>query len=118
VTYRPRASLKALARQYFHYGRWRRVVMRQHSGTASPRYLAPPAVVTGCALALLAAPIAPWALAVPGGYLLALLGATALTARGLPPRAVAMLPVAYATMHLCWGVGFLTSPRSLARRPR
>ena len=43
VTYRPRASLRALGSQYFHYGRWRRVVMREHPETASLRYLAPPA---------------------------------------------------------------------------
>ncbi|NEE36864.1 glycosyltransferase family 2 protein, partial [Streptomyces sp. SID7982] len=26
------------------------------------------------------------------------------------------IPVALATMHMCWGFGFLTSPRSLAKR--
>ena len=46
VTYRPRASVPALAHQYFHYGRWRRVVGRQHPGTINLRYLAPPAAVT------------------------------------------------------------------------
>ncbi|MGH3273888.1 MAG: glycosyltransferase family 2 protein, partial [Streptosporangiaceae bacterium] len=30
VTYRPRDGAMALGRQYFHYGRWRRVVGRQH----------------------------------------------------------------------------------------
>jgi succinoglycan biosynthesis protein ExoA len=45
VTYRPRESVRMLAGQYFHYGRWRRVVARQHAGTISPRYLAPPAAV-------------------------------------------------------------------------
>ncbi|MGE5136616.1 MAG: glycosyltransferase family 2 protein, partial [Gemmatimonadota bacterium] len=33
VTYRPRPSLGRLATQYFHYGRWRRVVAREHAGT-------------------------------------------------------------------------------------
>jgi hypothetical protein len=27
---------------------------------------------------------------------------------------VARIPFALATMHLCWGTGFLTSPRRLA----
>jgi glycosyltransferase involved in cell wall biosynthesis len=31
VTYRPRPNLAALAKQYFEYGRWRRVVSRKHS---------------------------------------------------------------------------------------
>ena len=43
VTYRPRASVRALVAQYFHYGRWRRVIVREHPETASFRYLAPPA---------------------------------------------------------------------------
>ncbi len=117
VTYRPRSSLKALARQYFHYGRWRRVVMRQHAGTANARYLAPPTAVLACAVGLLAAPLTPWSLLLPGGYLAGLIGASALTAKGLPMRSALTLPVVYATMHMSWGVGFLTSPRSLARRP-
>ena len=53
VTYRPRASLGALGAQYCHYGRWRRVVVREHPETASFRYLAPPgaAALTGAGLA-------------------------------------------------------------------
>ena len=35
VRYRPRGTLKALARQYFEYGRWRRVVSRAHPGTVN-----------------------------------------------------------------------------------
>ena len=116
VTYRPRSSLKALSRQYFHYGRWRRVVMRQHPETVSLRYLTPPAVVLACAAGTVGALVSPWALIVPGGYLLGVLGATALTAKGLSLRSVASLPVVYATMHVSWGIGFLTSPRRLARR--
>jgi GT2 family glycosyltransferase len=46
VTYRPRSTVRALAKQYFEYGRWRRVVSRRHKGTINYRYLAPP----GCAL--------------------------------------------------------------------
>lgn len=42
VTYRPRSSVRALAKQYFEYGRWRREVMRTHPGTINLRYLAPP----------------------------------------------------------------------------
>ena len=35
VTYRPRPTLAALAKQYFEYGRWRRVVTRHHQGTVN-----------------------------------------------------------------------------------
>ena len=57
VTYRPRASVRALGSQYFHYGRWRRVIVREHPETASFRYLAPPGVV-GLVAAGLAAGLA------------------------------------------------------------
>ena len=43
VTYRPRATLGALAKQQFRYGRWRRVVARRYPETVNLRYLAPPA---------------------------------------------------------------------------
>src|SRR6202167_2343598 len=54
VPSRPRPSVRALSSQYFHYGRWRRVVPRQHAGTINPRYLAPPLAVLAMALGTLA----------------------------------------------------------------
>jgi len=121
VTYRPRASVAALGAQYFHYGRWRRVVARQHAGTINLRYLAPPAAVLAIAMGILAglagATFGPgWLIAgfiVPGAYLAGVMGVAALAARRARARVVARIPVILATMHICWGVGFLTSPRSL-----
>jgi glycosyltransferase involved in cell wall biosynthesis len=52
VTYRPRSSVSALAKQYFEYGRWRRVVSRRHSGTINYRYLAPPFALVGFSVSL------------------------------------------------------------------
>jgi succinoglycan biosynthesis protein ExoA len=140
VTYRPRDCAAALGRQYFHYGRWRRVVGRQHPGTNNLRYLAPPtatAVIAAGSLAGLAGGAAlaaglrgPWplialaGLAAPAAYGAGVLAVTASAARQLRPSVVARLPVALATMHLTWGAGFLTSPRRLvphgpaARRDR
>ncbi|PRY01455.1 glycosyltransferase family 2 protein [Allonocardiopsis opalescens] len=126
VTYRPRPTVRALARQYFHYGRWRRVVARQHKGTINPRYLAPPLLV----LALLAGTLAGAAglaagwwpallgFAAPAGYLLAVLAASAAVGRGLKGTARLWLPVAVVTMHLSWGTGFLTSPPGLGADSR
>ena len=116
VTYRPRPTVATLARQYFDYGRWRRVVVRRNPGTVSARYLAAPVAVTGVAAGLLLAPRWPWALVLPAGYAGAVLAGTALTAGGLPARGKAALPLVYATMHMCWGAGFLTSPPSLGRK--
>jgi glycosyltransferase involved in cell wall biosynthesis len=114
VTYRPRGTVQALARQYFHYGRWRRVVSRRHS-TISARYLAPPILVVGLALSLAVAPWLPWSLLVPAGYLVAITVGGLLVGSGLPSRARALVPVALGTMHVCWGLGFLTSPGHLAQ---
>ncbi|MGV9304859.1 glycosyltransferase family 2 protein [Nonomuraea sp. NPDC003727] len=115
VTYRPRPNLRALAQQYFHYGRWRRVVARTHEGTINLRYLAPPAAVVAMALGLLVSPFFPLGLVIPGGYALAIVAGSVLTGSGLPGRARAVLPLVYAAMHLSWGWGFLTSPRELSR---
>jgi hypothetical protein len=134
VTYRPRASLRALGVQYFHYGRWRRVVVREHPETASFRYLAPPAAaalvgigsLTGLAgLAGLALPIsggAPAAvgwltagLVIPLGYLAGITAVSAALSRGIPAGVRARLPLVLGVMHMCWGTGFLTSPRTLHR---
>ncbi len=134
VSYRPRATAGALGSQYFHYGRWRRVVSRMHAGTINLRYLAPPlavaAMVTGV-LAGLAGLIGlgagaggwwPWLLvagfAMPLLYLLGVLGVTALAARSLDARALLFLPLVLVTMHVCWGIGFLSSPRRLVPHSR
>ncbi len=45
VSYRPRPSVRALAKQYKDYGRWRHVVARYHEGSINLRYLAPPTAV-------------------------------------------------------------------------
>jgi succinoglycan biosynthesis protein ExoA len=118
VSYRPRSSVRALARQYRDYGRWRRVVMREHEGTASLRYLAPPAAVVAVTVGTVVG-LAGWrpALLAPAGYAAGVLVGSAVAGRGLPPRSRAWLPLVLATMHGAWGVGFLTSPRAL-RAPR
>ena len=115
VSYRPRASLAALGRQYFYYGRWRRVVARTH-GTISARYLAPPSLVLGLGVALLIAPWWPWALLAPLGYLLLIAGGGMVVGAGLRWRERALVPVALGVMHLSWGVGFLTSPSHLSHQ--
>jgi len=116
VSYRPRSSIRGLARQYFHYGRWRRVVMRRNPGTMSLRYLAPPLMLLAVTAGLLAglAGVLP-ALILPAGYLLAVIAGAVVEGRDLPVGVWIQLPLAVATMHVSWAAGFLTSPRRLAR---
>jgi glycosyltransferase involved in cell wall biosynthesis len=132
VTYRPRENVRRLGAQYFHYGRWRRVVMREHPETASFRYLAPPIAAALNTIGLLAglaglaglaagAPIAVKALtaglAVPLIYAAGITAVSLALSRGLTAGVKARLPLVLAVMHMCWGAGFLTSPRGLHRTP-
>ncbi|MDV7220073.1 glycosyltransferase family 2 protein [Streptomyces prunicolor] len=117
VSYRPRPSVKALAKQYKDYGRWRHVVARYHEGSINLRYLAPPTAV--CAIAagiVVGAALTPWAFLIPAGYLAAITLGSLPAGKGLSLKARLQIPIALATMHMSWGYGFLTSPKSLARR--
>jgi succinoglycan biosynthesis protein ExoA len=130
VTYRPRASIRTLGSQYFHYGRWRRVIVREHPETASFRYLAPPAAAALVAVGLAAglaglAGIAAggpsavrWLTAgfvIPVTYLAGITAAGAGLARGVPAAVRIRVPVVLGVMHMCWGSGFLASPGKLHR---
>ena len=115
VTYRPRASVSALARQYFHYGRWRRVVGRYHEGTINPRYLAPPTMVGVTTVATVAGFFWAPAWVVPIAYAAGVTAGGLAITRGESARTRAAAPVVLATMHWAWGIGFLTSPRRLTR---
>ncbi len=115
VQYRPRPNVRALAKQYKDYGRWRHVVARYHAGSINLRYLAPPTAVCAIAAGVVAgAAVTPWAFAVPAGYLAAITLGSIPAGKGLSLKARAQIPVAIATMHMSWGFGFLTSPRALA----
>ena len=119
VSYQPRGTLRKLARQYFDYGRWKRVVVRRHLASVRARHLAAPCLVLGLAASgLLALAGAPWATAAAPSlaYLLAL--AASALAVGLRHRepAALLLPPVLATMHLSWGGGFFFPPRDRTGR--
>ena len=116
VTYRPRGTVRALATQYWQYGRWRREVTRRHQGTVSLRYLAAPATVLaiglGGALAIGAAitghrRLAALGASAPLAYAAGNLAASTWIGRGEPLGVRLRIPAALATMHLAWGAGFL-----------
>ncbi|MFL6021700.1 MAG: glycosyltransferase family 2 protein [Marmoricola sp.] len=118
VSYRPRSSWRAFARQQFRTGGWRRRVIETHRSTASVRYLAPPVAVLGVLLGLLAGALAPvlggWlllGLVAPLGYLGAVTLLGLREGRQLPWRARWRVPIAFAVLHLAWGSGFLLRAR-------
>ena len=119
VDYRARDTLWSLARQYFGYGRWKRVVLWRHPQAALPRHFAAPLLVLGLAgSAGLGWAGAPWLAAalVPVAYLCALVATT--LAAGICQRepAALVLPVVLVTMHLSWGLGFFLPLFRTARR--
>lgn len=112
VTYRPRKSLRLLARQYFEYGRWRRAVSRRHIGTVNYRYLAPPTAVAINLLSLTLALTMTPLFALPLiGYLALISIGSMLIGKSWSERV--RLPLVIFTMHMSWGMGFLTSPKRL-----
>ena len=121
VAYRPRGSFRALARQYFDYGRWKAAVLRSHPASLrAAQHLAAPLLVlslTASAVsALLGRP--QLAAAAPLVYLSALAaGSAAVGLRRREPAAV-LMPLVLAAMHLSWGIGFFFPARPERRRRR
>jgi glycosyltransferase involved in cell wall biosynthesis len=112
VTYRPRSSIAALAKQYFEYGRWRRVVSRRHKGTINYRYLAPPIALAGFLTSILAGALLHPIFFIPAGiYLIFVAGAAIAIAKSIAQYIylIAVIP----TMHFAWGAGFITSPKRI-----
>lgn len=110
--YFARSSLPALARQYRRYGFWKAQMLRRYPNTIRWRQAIPPLFVLSLiCLGILSIwlPIAGWLLAVEIIlYLLILLGVgLQLSLRNRDIRLLAGIPLAIATMHFCWGGGFL-----------
>jgi len=104
--------------------------MRDHPETVSLRYLAPPTALVGIAggTAIGVAGVLGTALsggdstlaklgivgfAAPLGYAAIVGYASVKNGKGLPSATRKVLPAVYATMHMAWGYGFITSPRDL-----
>ena len=112
VTYRPRPNLSKLAKQYFQYGRWRRVVSRSHPGTVNLRYLAPPFTLLGTTTSLLLGLIIHSIFFIPAAvYGIFLVISSILIAKSV--REAILLLAIIPTMHFAWGAGFITSSKIL-----
>lgn len=112
-TYTPRSSLKAVARQFYRYGRSRAATVRRHPSSLAPRQLAAPLLLLGL--------VSPWRKLVAGGYggLLLVVAVRQVARR---PRSAAGLTLALPAMHLPWAAGFwrgmvARKPLSLALSP-
>jgi len=126
VTYRPRPSLRRLARQFVATGLWRGELARRYPRANSLRYLAPPVAVvalgvgTAAGLVGLVGVATGTALAgatvgfvVPAVYLAVVAGAAVAAPRGLGAAGRCWLLVVLPTIHVGWGTGFLAGALSL-----
>ena len=112
VTYRPRSTVRALAKQYFEYGRWRRVVSRRHSGTINYRYLAPPFALLGFSASIVLGIVFSSVFFIPAlVYLLFVVLASLKISTSISEYLLLLLVIP--TMHFAWGAGFISSPKTL-----
>jgi succinoglycan biosynthesis protein ExoA len=117
--YYSRSSLKMLWRQYYQYGFWKVRVMRKHPRQMSTRQYVP-AVFVAALLSIGATSIvfpsaAPAFLFIAASYALASLSAAIWTCRN-DLSALPAMPLAFAALHLGYGLGFLWGLIRLAVR--
>ncbi len=107
VEYRPRSSLRTLARQYAEYGAWKRHVLRLHPKSLKLRQIVPPITLIALMVSSVAAPWVPITLVVPIVYV----GLVVLVSLTTPKRNAFRLIVVFPTMHMSWAWGFLARKR-------
>ncbi|MFZ6021695.1 MAG: glycosyltransferase family 2 protein [Chloroflexota bacterium] len=113
-TYYARPNLTSLARQYWRYGYWKWRMLRRYPRSLRLRQLLPPLFVLTVALMLAlsiffeAARIALVGLLILYGMSL-ILSAIPSALQKRQWFLVIGVPLAIATMHFCWGAGFLVS---------
>lgn len=109
--YYSRASLRKLAKQYFEYGFWKVRVLQKHARQMSARQFVPPLFVLTLLLLALTAPLFVVSKILLATTLLAYaiinLAAALLVARKNRWALVALLPIAFAIIHVAYGSGFL-----------
>ena len=121
-SYHNRATLGSLWRQYFQYGSWKVRVLQKHPRRMRPSHFVPPtfaATLLSFALLAFVSDLGRLLLAlVFGSYILANLAASVWTARKSSWRHLLLLPIVFATLHLSYGLGFLTGLVRFAHRWR
>jgi succinoglycan biosynthesis protein ExoA len=120
--YYSRSSLGSLWRQYFQYGYFKVRVMQKQPRQMRLRQFVPTVFVLALMISGLPVPFSSpgrWAFGlVAGAYLVANIAASVITARTARCPMPLLLPVAFATLHLSYGVGFLAGLIRFRRRWR
>jgi succinoglycan biosynthesis protein ExoA len=127
VVYRPRSSIRRLARQFLSTGLWRGELARRDPSANGIRYFIPPVMVVGVIAGLILGIVgivqaivgaAPWALigfAIPGLYVLFVIAAVLIVGRRLSLRARLWFLIVLPSIHFCWGIGFFFGIAKLTR---
>jgi succinoglycan biosynthesis protein ExoA len=109
--YYSRATMAKLGSQYFQYGYWKVRVMQKHPRQMQLRQFVPLLLVVALLGGLLMMPIFPAAGYFTGlivaFYADAVITASILSARRSNWQLLPLLPIAYTTLHLAYGSGFL-----------
>ncbi|MGI6740033.1 MAG: glycosyltransferase family 2 protein [Brevefilum sp.] len=109
--YTPRGSIPELWQQYFQYGFYKVRVLQKHPRQMSPRQFVPPLFVLSLLIFSILAFFFPWGLSALSGlvilYALANLITSLLVASREGWKYFFLLPLAFATLHLSYGTGFL-----------
>ena len=109
--YYSRSSIRSLWRQYYQYGYWKVRVLQKHPLQMKLRQFVPAAFVGALLASLAAAPFTVWGAAalalIAGAYCAANIAASVLTARRESMTVVPLLALAFATLHVSYGLGFL-----------
>jgi glycosyltransferase involved in cell wall biosynthesis len=111
VEYRPRPSLRAMARQYAEYGAWKRHVLRLHPRSLRLRQIVPPITLIALVASIVSSPWLPIALIVPAAYAAAIVSASTISGRRHGLATMARLIAVFPTMHMSWAWGFLAGRR-------
>lgn len=99
VTYRPRSSLQALAKQYYEYGYWKAEVLKRHPESLKLRQAVPPVVMGTVAVGLVSS--LRWRRGVVAPVVYLALAISAMRRSSSPWRGV----TAVTTMHASWSLG-------------
>lgn len=109
--YYSRSSFRRLAKQYFQYGLWKVRVLQKHPRQMRARQFAPPVFVGLLFLLSIGAVFSGYAAMMLAGlvalYLLVIVAGGVLTARKEHGFRAVLLPAAFATLHISYGLGFL-----------
>jgi GT2 family glycosyltransferase len=109
-TYYARSNLRSLWKQYFGYGFWKVRVIQKHGRPASWRHLVPAVFVLALLIAAGMSVLVPsyqWLLAVLLPYSVVLLFASLWRAARNGWQYAPLLPLAFVTIHIGYGLGFL-----------